>query len=317
MVVGDIMLDRYMWGTVERVSPEAPVPVVRLKETSAAAGGAANVAANIASLGAKPILVGIVGDDIDADELRRVLRSSNVDDSTLLTVSGRPTTVKSRIVAHGQQVVRVDHELTDPLARDAEIMAISKLEPLIDAADAIVISDYAKGFLTDKILSMLIGSAKRSGKKILVDPKGKNYLKYSRASIITPNKREAAEACGLETCDPELIENSGNRLLGELDCSAVLITRGEEGMSLVENGGEWLHLPTTARQVYDVTGAGDTVIAAMAVSLAAGFGYQDSARLANMAAGVVVSQVGTTAIDARQLQKAIDSAERTHSVSEQ
>jgi len=296
LVVGDIMFDRYCWGTVNRISPEAPVPVVRLDSTSTAAGGAANVAANIAGLGMTPNLVGIIGDDDDGRGCEGILSDSNISNATLITIDGRFTTVKTRVVAHGQQVARIDQETITPLNSEEESNVLGNLFDLIPISKAVVISDYGKGFLTDRILSQIITKTRSYNIPVLVDPKGKRYSKYRGATILTPNKREAADACSLDDHEENVVDRAGQMLLTDLGLDALLITQGEEGMTLFEKDKEPQHMPTQARQVYDVTGAGDTVIAAMAVGLASDRSFTEAAAFANSAAGLAVEKVGTTVV---------------------
>jgi len=305
LVVGDVMLDRYWWGSVSRISPEAPVPIVRLKNSTLAAGGAANVAANIAGLGATPILVGMIGRDADGSALREQLVATGVSADHLVEVSDRPTTVKTRIIAHNQQVTRVDQELDHELSRDDVGRIGNHLRELLGECDAVIISDYAKGLLTTELLTDFISAARHTGRMVLVDPKGKDYSKYSGASLLTPNRKEAADACKLEENGHDLIECAGRQLLSDLDIDAVLITQGEEGMTLFQRDREPAHFHALAREVYDVTGAGDTVIATMATAAGSGADLRSAAMLANIAAGVVVEQVGTTSITAESLQQAI------------
>lgn len=305
LVIGDVMLDRYWWGTVSRISPEAPVPVVALNKTSLVAGGAANVAANVAGLGAKPYLVGVVGDDDEASLFSDVLAGAGVSGFRLFPIKDRKTTVKTRIVAHNQQIVRLDQETTDEIsAVDAETI-LTEIRPLFAEIDIVVISDYAKGFLNPKFVQDVIAFAKDHNKPILVDPKGRDYTKYRGATILTPNRREAADACSLEYDSPNLVEVSGKLLLRDLSLDALLITLGEEGMTLLESNRESEYLQATARNVYDVTGAGDTVIATMAVALGSGMDFLQAARIANTAAGVVVEKVGTTSISRTELERAL------------
>ena len=305
LVVGDVMLDRYWWGSVTRISPEAPVPVVRLQRSSLAAGGAANVAANIVGLGAKPILIGIVGNDPEAQLLRGVLSDCGVAPDDLIETANRPTTAKTRVVAHGQQVVRVDRETEGSLtAEDAE-KVVKKVSDTLELVDAIVVSDYAKGMLTNAVLSEILDSARVKGISVLVDPKGKDYSKYRGSTLLTPNRREAAEACKLEDCGSSVVEIAGTRLLTEIGGS-VLITQGDEGMTLFQADREPLHYLAMAREVYDVTGAGDTVIATVATALATGATLARAAQMANTAAGIVVEQVGTTTISASELHLALN-----------
>ncbi|MBK8150689.1 MAG: D-glycero-beta-D-manno-heptose-7-phosphate kinase [Acidobacteria bacterium] len=293
------MLDRYHWGTVSRISPEAPVPVVKLENTTIAAGGAANVAANAAGLGASVRLFGITGRDADGDVLRAELERLGVSGSDLLAVGDRATIVKTRIVAHSQQVVRLDQENSAELTGQAELTVAASIERALADSDLLVVSDYAKGLLTDRLLTRLITFANDAGKLVLVDPKGKDYRKYKGADLITPNQREALEACSLEEGDA--VDAAGEMLVRELGIESVLITRGESGMTLYERTGAEHHFAAQARKVYDVTGAGDTVIAALGTALAAGVGLAEAVEFANLAAGLVVEQVGTTVISKEML----------------
>lgn len=299
-VVGDIMLDRFWWGSVDRISPEAPVPVVTLDRMTEAAGGAANVAANVVGLGASVRLIGLVGDDPEAEALRNVLRSSGIDCESLISQAGHATTVKTRIIAHGQQVVRLDQERRI----SPDFSAAESVDEWLENADVVIVSDYAKGFLTTDMLSRLITTARRLNVPVLVDPKGKEYGKYSGATIITPNRKEALDACKLEDVDEAVIQTAGVELLESVGCDAVLITQGDRGMSLFQ-GEVRTDFPARARKVYDVTGAGDTVIATFATSIGAGADFLAAAELANFAAGLVVERIGTTAIRADELEVAL------------
>lgn len=302
LVVGDIMLDRYWWGSVERISPEAPVPVVRVNKMSLAAGGAANVAANIAGLGAKVSLAAAIGDDADGGVMPEVLSEAGLSAEHLVRIKGRPTTLKTRVIAHNQHVVRIDQEITDNLTPSEEEAVWKKIEEAFKKSDVIVLSDYAKGFLSDNLIMRLITSAEKYHKTIMIDPKGKDYTKYRGASIITPNKKEAADASGLEESDSQIVEKAGDKLLSELNLESVLITQGEDGMTLFERGHSPKHFDSQARHVYDVTGAGDTVIAALAVAVGAGADLRTAAKIANTAAGFAVEEVGTTVIGRKQLE---------------
>lgn len=295
------MLDRYWWGSVSRISPEAPVPVVSLDSTTMAAGGSANVAANIAGLGANPFLIGITGDDAEAADLPSVLTEKGILDFELKAIPGRKTTIKTRIVAHNQQIARIDQETIDEIGADDVARIIERLERRLEEVDVVVISDYGKGFLTRDLLASFITAAREAGKSVLVDPKGKDYTKYRGASMLTPNKREAAEACGVEQDNPDLIETARENLLVELGLDALLITLGEDGMALLQNQAEYEKLSATARKVYDVTGAGDTVIATLAVAIGSGMNLLEAAKVANFAAGIVVERVGTTPVDLKDL----------------
>lgn len=303
LVIGDVMLDRYWWGSVSRISPEAPVPVVKMDRMTLTAGGAANVAANVAGLSAKPLLVGLIGDDAEAANFPEVLRSSNVSSEDLITIKDRPTTVKTRIIAHHQQIARIDQETDSALSSADETKVIDKISALIDRVDAVIVSDYAKGLLSDTVVKAIIDLSSNNNKPVLVDPKGKDYSKYQGASLLTPNRREAADACGLEENTQQMVDIAGRKLLGDLQLGGVLITQGEDGMTLFQNEKETLHLDTRARDVYDVTGAGDTVIASLAVAIGSGADLETAAHLANIAAGIVVEQVGTTAIKIDELRE--------------
>ena len=307
LVIGDVMLDRYWWGEVTRISPEAPVPVVRLQRSSVAAGGAANVAANIAGLGATPLLIGCVGNDAEADVFETIFQGSRISAEHLVRVRDRPTTVKTRVIAHSQQVTRVDQEISAPLDETGENAVLERVLGLFEKVQAIAVSDYAKGVLTERVLLRVIAEAGAKGIPVLVDPKGKHYTKYAGATVITPNRREAAEACNLADDSQFCIETAGVRLIEQSSVDAVLITQGEDGMTLFRKDQAPVHLRALAREVYDVTGAGDTVLATLAAAVGAGSGLEDAARLANAAAGIVVEQVGTTAITADELAKAIES----------
>ncbi len=308
-VIGDVMLDRYWWGDVTRISPEAPVPVVKLTHTSIVAGGAANVASNIAGLGARAYLVGIAGKDTDSEILYDLVSKSSLIDYRFFALDGRSTTVKTRIVSHDQQIVRLDQESTEDIAPSEAMDLLECIRPIIDEVDVVLISDYAKGFLTATLTEGLISYAKECGKPVMIDPKGKDYSKYRGATILTPNKQETAIACGLDPDASDLISRSGESLLRDLSLESLLITRGGEGMTLIQKGKLSHDLKATARTVYDVTGAGDTVIATLATAMAGGLTLEDAARLANIAAGLVVEKVGTTAISLVELKHAVDALE--------
>jgi D-beta-D-heptose 7-phosphate kinase/D-beta-D-heptose 1-phosphate adenosyltransferase len=305
LVAGDLMLDRYWWGTVSRISPEAPVPVVHIAERSEVPGGAANVARNVLGLGATPILLGAVGDDEDGRSLRDSL-SSGIGTSNIVSIAGWQTIVKTRIVAHGQHVVRVDQESVTPLPEAEEKTLLERIDLLVGSSDAVLISDYAKGFLSDTILRALIDTAAKLGKPVIVDPKGLDFTKYKGASVITPNKREAADACGIDPSAPNSVEVAGEQIIKNISIPNVLITRSEEGMSLFAKGKMQENFPAETVETYDVTGAGDTVLACLGVGIAAGLSIAEAARLANTAAGIVIGQVGTSAISSAELADRIE-----------
>jgi D-beta-D-heptose 7-phosphate kinase/D-beta-D-heptose 1-phosphate adenosyltransferase len=300
-VVGDVMLDRFVWGKVSRISPEAPVPVVEVERESFHLGGAANVARNLASLGVTPLLLGVVGDDEASKQLRAALRQRGLSDHAVLDDGSRRTTVKTRIIAGSQQVVRADWESVDDLNDAMQSRFVDALSAIIEGARALVLSDYAKGTLTPDIIEHALALAKARAIPILVDPKLRHYRLYRGVTLVTPNLQEAERFAGLAVHSEDDIATAARSILDELDCSAVLITRGEQGMTLFETGESPLHIPTLAREVFDVSGAGDTVIAAAALALAAGATLPEAARLANRAAGVVVGKLGTATVEPNEL----------------
>ena len=292
-VLGDVMLDEFLWGKVARISPEAPVPVVEVTGQSFHLGGAANVAGNLRALGGAAVLAGVVGEDGAADRLREALDGAGVM-AHLVVDRGRPTTLKTRIVAHSQQVVRADREQATDIPKALEDALIERVREELAHCRALVISDYQKGVVTARLLGRVLALARRRGLPVLVDPKLRHFALYRRVSVVTPNQGEAERATGLSLHDADGLAAAGRRILSMLECGAVLITRGEHGMSLFERDRRPVHIPTAAREVFDVTGAGDSVIATMALALAAGARPAEAAVLANQAAGVVVGKVGTS-----------------------
>lgn len=301
LVIGDVMLDRYWWGNVTRISPEAPVPIVNLEKTDSTAGGTANVAVNIAGLKANALLLGIVGKDIEAKQLCDSLSSQNVSTEYLISTEERPTIVKTRIVANHQHIVRIDQENTLFISKDVEDTVYNAFTQYIDKVNVILISDYAKGLLTDSLLEKIISLANSKNKPVLIDPKGKDYRKYNQATILTPNKKEAIEACHYTENDSNFINNIGNYLLNNHNLGSLLITLGEDGMILFQKDSKPIHFEALARKIYDVTGAGDTVIATLAVAIATGFSLTEACQIANVAAGLVVEKLGTTSIQLSDL----------------
>jgi D-glycero-beta-D-manno-heptose-7-phosphate kinase len=288
MVVGDLMIDEWIWGTVTRISPEAPVPVVAVNDHSFTLGGAGNVANNLVSLGARVEFVGTVGEDAFAVDVRRMLREESVDDHGVLTVSDRPTTRKTRIVAHNQQVVRADWEDSTALrAADRERIA-AHVRERAPSCDAVILSDYAKGLLAAEIVE-----AARACALVLADPKPQNLELFTGVTCVAPNAQEASAATGVTIVDDASLERAGAQLLDRLRCRYVVITQGEHGMSLFGAKGERLSIPSVARKVFDVSGAGDTVIAVLSLALAGGASIERAMQLANFAAGAVVEKLGT------------------------
>jgi rfaE bifunctional protein kinase chain/domain len=301
IVLGDLMLDEFFWGRVRRISPEAPVPVVEIERQTLALGGAGNVASNLVALGARPVTLGVTGADPDAERLRAAFRALGIGDDCLLADPSRPTTLKTRIIAHSQQVVRADRESRAPLDAQVEASLIHSFRREIETADAVVVSDYGKGLLTPGVLSSALAAARERKVPVCLDPKSRNFSGYQPVTIITPNMQEAVEAAGTSIEGEGAVTESGRRILGSIQCEAVLITRGEEGMTLFTGDGGATHIPTVAREVYDVTGAGDTVIATLGLALVAGATYLEAAVLANHAAGVVVGKVGTATVTREEL----------------
>jgi D-beta-D-heptose 7-phosphate kinase/D-beta-D-heptose 1-phosphate adenosyltransferase len=295
LVLGDVMLDRFVYGTAERISPEAPIPVVSVDRCSDMPGGAANVARNIADLGAKAILLGVVGDDTAADDLRTQLGSYPTIRAHLITDASRPTSVKTRYVADGQQVMRADRESRMPLSAEVANQLLEALGVAVDQADLVVLSDYAKGVLCDSVTRAAIDAARRRGKIVIVDPKSKEFAKYRGATIITPNRLEFQQACGAECDTHDQVVAGARRILDQQICDYMVVTRGKDGISVVGTGIAE-DLPAAARQVFDVSGAGDTVVAALALSMVAGAKINEAATLANIAAGIAVEKRGTATV---------------------
>lgn len=307
MVVGDVMLDTYLLGRVERISPEAPVPVVNLEETRSVPGGAANVALNAVGLGASVNLIGTIGLDPEGDTLLDLLSKGGINVDGIVASRATRTTHKTRVIAHSQQVVRIDRDHTTHLS-DGDLARITEcVEAAMPEVEAVIVSDYAKGLLSSDFTAWLISAARAADTPVFVDPKGRDYGRYRNATVITPNKREAAEACNLPFDHPDLVNLAGTRLLNDLACDAVVITQGENGMDVFERGATAVHFEATAQEVYDVTGAGDTVIASFATAFVSGLSIREAAELANTAAGIVVQQVGTSAITFDALDQTIKS----------
>lgn len=303
LVFGDVMLDQYMFGETDRISPEAPVPVIELKQTKFIPGGAANVAANINGLGGQAYLCGLIGDDDFGRETVQALTDKQVASDYLIKSTNRLTTVKTRIIANNQQIARVDIEKSDCLNESEEQALKEKLDLLTAKVDLVVISDYAKGVVTERLCRKLIKLSRLRNIKVIVDPKGTNYLKYRESSLITPNQKETVEA--FTHLSKQLKKDVGHKsFLKELKLEALLVTEGELGMTLYEELKKH-KLTAETRNIFDVTGAGDTVLATMAVAIAAGATYPEAAYIANKAAGLVVQQIGTSVINFNKLYKLI------------
>jgi D-beta-D-heptose 7-phosphate kinase/D-beta-D-heptose 1-phosphate adenosyltransferase len=306
VVLGDVMLDEFIWGDVSRISPEAPVPVVNIKRESTRLGGAANVLANVTALGANANVIGVVGEDAAAEKLREALRANGgvQTDDTLIKDSPRPTTIKTRIIAHNQMVVRADREHRAAVNGQVEVQIIEVVRQTIGNAHALVISDYDKGVITPRILAEVLPLA-YGRMPVLIDPKVRNFDSYRPATLVTPNHHEALRLTNLEEDTDEGLRAAAKLIRDRLNCDAVLITRGERGMMLCEGSGDPVLVETAAREVYDVTGAGDTVIATLAAALAGGASMTEAAVLANQAAGIVVGKLGTATASAEEVLSSI------------
>jgi D-beta-D-heptose 7-phosphate kinase/D-beta-D-heptose 1-phosphate adenosyltransferase len=305
LVIGDLILDQFIWGKVNRISPEAPVPVVQVTSESYRLGGAANVVHNIQELGGKASLCGVIGTDAVGRNLREELVRMGISLDGVVTSSHLQTTHKVRIIAHNQQIVRLDRENSHGQDSTARRRIRDFVRQNYGEFDGVVISDYGKGVVDSSLLVLMQDLRQKTGLLCVVDPKRTNFDLYSSMTLITPNEAEAETASGIEIHDEKSLLAAGARLVEKWKPEAVLITRGEKGMSLFENGRNPKHIPTAARQVYDVTGAGDTVLAICSLGLAAGGGFADVAMLANVAAGVVVGEVGTVAISRHALLGAL------------
>ena len=305
LVLGDVMMDEYVWGTVSRISPEAPVPVVAVRRETVKVGGAANVAANIAALGGQVDLVGVVGNDVQAERLAHELELAGVLSDGLVVDASRPTTVKSRVVAGSQHIVRFDRESESPLSAAVRARMIDMVRERLPQADALLISDYAKGIVGPQTVRDLLRLARRHKKFVAVDPKIQHMGLFRGVTVVAPNHHEAAAAAGVRIRSEADLLRVGEMLLRRLKARAVLVTRGEHGMSLFEVGKPVTHIPTFAREVYDVTGAGDTVMAALSLALASGAGMHEAAVLGNYAAGVVVGKRGTATVVREELERAV------------
>jgi len=307
LVFGDVILDKYIWGDVSRISPEAPVQVVNVIKESYSPGGAGNVANNIAALSAKSLIVGIVGNDTTKDRLIKELKKRNIDVSGLIEDKNKRTIRKVRVFGRSQQLLRFDYEGKGYVNTETENNILDFISKKIGEIDAIIVSDYAKGAITKNLMEKLITICKEKNKIIVVDPKPKHKNFYKNATLITPNHAEAHQMTGFaeEELEDTDIERMGKQLLEELN-SNVLITKGEKGMSLFEKDGKINHIPTFAKEVYDIVGAGDTSVATLTLALASGATLEESAMIANHAAGITVGKIGTSTVNIEELKKSIE-----------
>jgi len=305
MVIGDIMVDHFIWGKVSRISPEAPVPVVNVTSESLRLGGATNVVHNLHTLGGKVYTAGVAGNDEMGRKIIHDLRTLSISTEGIIITTDRPTTVKTRVIAHNQQVVRFDRERISPLNSDSNQRIIDYFKRNLANIDAVIISDYGKGVISNELMRGVLTLSKKENKIIVVDPNVEHMDFYVGVTMITPNQNEAGEALGMKISTDEDSFKAATLLRKKIGCESVLITRGEHGMTLLEKNGSCIHIPTLADEVYDVTGAGDTVVSALTLSLTTGASQKVSALIANYAAGVVIKKLGTASVNREELKKAI------------
>lgn len=304
-VVGDLMLDRYFWGSVTRISPEAPVPIVDVESEQGRLGGAANVAKNIKSLGGTPLLIGVIGDDNSGRQFLDIVRESDFPSEGIVIDQSRPTTVKTRIIANEQQIARIDRELRTEISFTIQNQIIDNILRYINDIDGIIIEDYNKGVVVKTLIKQVIDVARDNGKIVTIDPKFNNFFEYNNVTLFKPNKKEVEEALRVQLKTDEDVLEAGKQLLEKLHAENVLITRGPQGMTLFESNGKTVHIPTKAKNVSDVSGAGDTVIATLTLALSAGASVQEASLLANFAGGIVVGYVGIVPIQPAELLSTI------------
>lgn len=308
LVVGDLMIDEYLWGSVDRISPEAPVQVVSVDREELTLGGSGNVINNLVALGARVSAVGVIGDGPNGKCLRKELSRLGVGNEGIIAEKNRPTTKKTRIIAAQQQVLRIDRETKNALLKKTHNAIVKTAEKMIPDADVILISDYGKGLVSAELVSKLTAKARKHGKLAIVDPKGLDFAKYSGAHVITPNKKEASLAAGIEISDDKSLFEAGRRLVKKTGVDKLLITCGKDGMVVFETGRKPRKISTRARQVFDVSGAGDTVLAVLGLACAADMTFDRAVTLANVAAGIVVAKVGTATVSQKELAEALQLA---------
>jgi D-beta-D-heptose 7-phosphate kinase / D-beta-D-heptose 1-phosphate adenosyltransferase len=301
LVIGDLMLDEYLWGKAERISPEAPVQVVDVLREELRLGGAGNVVNNLAAFGARVSVCSVVGDDHNGRSLMDEFGRRNISAAAVFLDPARRTSRKTRVVAANQQIVRIDRESREALSLALERQVCDWIKSNAAEYQVIILSDYNKGVLTPSVISAAVTSANQASIPVLVDPKGTNYSRYEGATLLTPNRKEAEAASGVAVRDSESLQLAADAIMDSAGLKHLLITRSEEGMSLFSRGGEAVHIPTVAREVFDVSGAGDTVLAALAVGIASGFSMAESARLANVAAGIAVGKLGTSVVTPQEI----------------
>ncbi len=301
IVVGDMMLDGYFGGEITRISPEAPVPIVEIEDEFFRFGGAANVALNILELGGIPIPVGIIGNDLNANTFSNLLNEVNISDKGIFTDSKRPTTTKTRVIAQNQHVVRIDKESKDYINKELEAKLLAFISSVISDSDGIILQDYNKGVLTDNLIKSVIELATEHDKIISVDPKFINFKKFQNVTIFKPNKKESEDILGMRIITDDDISKAGKELLNLLNAKYILLTLGEKGIALFEKGKDEIRIPTKARKVADVSGAGDTVISTITYALASGATIKEAAYFSNYAAGIVCEEVGIAPVEKEKL----------------
>jgi len=304
-VIGDLMLDVYIWGKVGRISPEAPVPIVEVEEESYRFGGAANVGMNIKSLGGIPILVGVIGYDREGTVIDALIKENNIERDGVFYDEDRPTTVKTRIIAHNQHVVRIDKEDRSEISSDLENKILQFIQQRKNEIDGIILQDYNKGVLTKSLIKQVIDFASQNNILITVDPKFDNFFEYRNVTVFKPNRKETEDALGFKLDSEERVLEAGQQLKEKLNPEYLLLTRGEKGMTLFSKNGDVHTIPTRARKVADVSGAGDTVIATITMALAAGAEIEEAATIANRAAGLVCEEVGVVPVNRELLYNAL------------
>ncbi len=313
LVIGDFILDEFVWGSVDRISPEAPVPVVSVNRETFMPGGALNVAHNIRTLKSQAVPCGIVGRDLWGRMLAKEMRRQGIETGGVIYDSGRRTTLKTRVIAHSQQVVRFDREDVQEMKKEDSKKVLEFVKQAIPKVDAVIIEDYGKGMITSDLLTMVVREAKKVKKPVLVDPKEKHFDYYKGVTCLTPNRKEAFAAYGRsESGKPVDLLDVGRSLLDRFESEAVLVTMGEDGMMVFERNGPVTKIPTAAKEVYDVSGAGDTVIAVFSMALAAGASMREAAVISNYAAGVVVGKIGTATLTPEELIASFPAGARKH-----
>ena len=307
-VIGDLMLDRYRWGSHVRMSPEAPVPVVEIDSTSESLGGAANVFNNLYFLGAKPVLIGVVGNDEAGEMIRKKVQTENLPTEGIFTDSTRVTTVKERVISNGQHVVRMDWEGSGKIGEETQRKIIDYLNSIIRDLDAVIIQDYDKGVIDSELIDKIIAKCIANDKILAVDPKIKNFFNYKKSSLFKPNIMETEKARGMTIKTQGDVRKAGRELLDRMACGCVLITQGKEGMTLFQKNGSVQQIQSRVRRVSDVSGAGDTVIASFTLALTAGAGYADAAHIAALSSGIVCEEVGVVPVEIRKLREYLESS---------